>query len=555
MWKRFYAVAMGAIRNGETEIGADLFAAAGEWEWALVFLSLTSKLPKISQVLKDAEEHISADELTRLRSLTAQLKKRSLALAGAAADITTPSETAFEDLNSWSLAARGYLPPMFCIQGETPKGMIKDGDIGVIDPLATTDIKGYVSGESKQASSSAFIRRTVTNTISGKGGLSRASVSHTNEPLVSLDVGGGTSQFESFTSSKTGTPKTTPLAPPAPAPAPAADSSRNAHHGFSDLGLDDDFSSEEEEDAAIGHDFSRSASGFGKKFKIQIKKKEESHSGTSSEALREAAKNLRLGGFNFGPSLGPSGFAAAMKGGAAVDVAESVSSVSSSQSHLEPKMNQGQRVDSLIDLQESKQHVPKLEPPSPSAALQTRTDPFGTGGDPFAPQKVPSVEESFRNGVTEMEIGKWAAAIEAFSRPGVLAVPRAKQYLAAVLLLKERMALSGGEAARMDRYAASLELEHKHKTAMALQAVRENMEIGNYGYASKSLQWLLDSAPAQVPSQTIASMQKQLQDCDEQYQRRDHDISPFENLESVAGRVESATTVDELKMTVAGISF
>lgn len=319
MWKRFYSVASGAVRHGNSEVAANLFAAAGEYERALVFLSISAKFSKMQEILQNVSKQLSPKEVTRLQSLVDELKKRAQLQPSS----EMPSfEIDFDDLASWTFAAPGYLAPMVCVQGDTPQGMIKDGDLGQIDPLETQDIKGYVSGESRSTAGKNFIRRTITETMSSRSLVASIASkgSHSTIPEV-LEVGGGSTDFFAVQTSsldKTETPK-------------------SPDRGFGDIGFETQFSSDEEESVDTQDDDRTAA--FGKKFKIQIKKKEETHTGTSSEALREAAKKLRLGGSTFNPSLGPAGFAAAMKGSGGVERTESMSSVSSSQSHVDARFS------------------------------------------------------------------------------------------------------------------------------------------------------------------------------------------------------------------------
>jgi len=307
MWRRFYTVAQAAARHGETVTGAKLFALSGEWEWALVYLSLSSLNSKMTEVTNNAAVHLSKEGHARLTALAEQLKKQS---TPSTVTLLSEEQTELSDLSSWTFASPGYLAPMYSVLGETPKGMVKDGDVGLIDPLDTKDIEGYISGASRKTAGANFMRRTITNTISSRS-LSKKMTQEESVPRTSIE--------DDF------------FASPKPASSEGMSPSGTSRK-FSDMEIDANFSSDEE--GSISSDFDRGGGRFGKKFRIQIKNKEEAHGGTSSEALREAAKNLRLGGYTFSPSLGPGGFAAAMKGGdGKIHRTESVSSISSSQSH------------------------------------------------------------------------------------------------------------------------------------------------------------------------------------------------------------------------------
>lgn len=535
MWARFYSVAAGAVRHGACEIGARLFATAGEWESALVFLSLSSGHTKMHEIVQSAGQCLDASETKALYALVEQLKKRALTNAGALP--STSQETTFDDPSFWSFAAPGYLAPMFCIQGESPNGMMKDGDLGRIDPLETTDIKGYVSGESKAVTTrSTFLRRSFTkSTFSGRSFLP-ASSKDSPAPIPEGTV--ADQGFDFFAEMQ-----------PQPSTSTRDDRQQRGFDDFAAFGQE--LSSDEDDDTGRGND---RGTGFGKKFRIQIKKKEESHGATSSEALREAAKNLKLGGYSFSPSLGPGGFAAAMKGNSSMDRTESMSS-SSSHSHLDSKGNFGIFPESSVDPFATRPAAPPIPPPSatPTAPVPVmfETDFFGQSTSTTI---VDQTAEHFQKGVQEMESGNWPAAIDALSRPGVLMHPKAKQYLAAVLLLNERATVTGSDAARLDRHAAALELEDKHKKQMTLQAVRENMSIGNYGYAKDRLQWLIDSSKDKVAPQVMDSLKKQQEEC-EAFGGTDEDISLFENLDAVAKNVEGTVSVEGLKLLVNGFAF
>ncbi len=530
MWNRFYAVGLGAVRHGDHELASQLFAVGGEWERALVVLCIAGNMTKLQETLDTAKNQLDGAELQRLEALAEQLKKRAF-LSGSIKE--NVGDGLFEDLSSWTFAAPGYVPPMYSVQGDTPNGMIKEGDIGGIDPLETTDIKGYVSGVSKQTKGSNFMRRTITKRISGRSLLPKpVTEASTTMPEV-LEIGGqGSLDF-------LGSPKTG---------ASHGGQKTGQMHGFSDIGFDEKFSSDDDDDeASSGYQFDQGGSaGFGKKFRIQIKKKEDSHSGTSAEALREAAKKLKLGGLSLGTSLGPSGFAAAMKGGGSMHRSESQSSFSSSPSQPDVKLS------SPSVTQQGPSSDPFTPKPPPSPLPQT-VSPVSVG-DPFASMTSSVGTESFETGVREMEGGNWAGAVEAFSKPGVLHLPRGKQYLAAVLLLKERSSLSGSEAARLDRITAAMHLDDKHKKLMTMQAVRENIEVGNYGYAKKKVEWLMESSRDQVSPKVMSALQKQLNECN-QSGAEDRDISPFENLDAIPGRIDATLTLEDLKTTVDGLTF
>eukprot|EP00210_Caulerpa_lentillifera_P001166 g1122.t1 len=501
LWKRFYSVALGALGSGSTEVAADLFSSAGEWEWALAILALSSNFSKSSEILQAAEKHLTGVAKQRIQSIGKQFTK-SRNQTSISGPLLGERVQELGDLNSWSFAVSGFVTPMFTVQGESPQGMIKSGDIGPIAPLETKDIKGYVSGASKQSSHVTFMRRSMSSSFSGRSILSKASdtqqqpqpqSSGINFPIPeALEVGG-----------EQQTPPPVQLDPgqtPSPSSKP----------GFSDLVYDEPFSSDED-DPSLSNELERG--GFGKKFKIQIKKKEESHNSTSADALREAAKNLRLGTFTMNSSLGPSGFANALKGPTLART-DSVSSKSSSTSNLDQRFTG-----------------------TTGPLMESGSDPFSSR---FKSSPDPTPREAFQKGIQQMEAGQWDEAIDEFSKEGVLEIPKGKQYLAAVLLLRARVGVTDNDAARIDRFAAALDLEEKHKKALATQAIKQNMECGNYGYASEKLSWLLNASSGTTSSQFTSTMMQQLDECNRQG-GKNNDISPFENLTNIVSRIEAIT--------------
>jgi len=507
LWKRFYSVALGALGSGSTEVAAELFCLSGEWEWALAIST------KPSEILQKAQQHLTGTEKQRIQSLGTQISKAKIQTSNPD-PFANQKVQEFGDLDSWVFARSGFVPPMFTVQGETPQGMIKSGEIGSIDPLETQDIKGYVSGASKQSSHGTFMRRNMSMSTSGRSILSKVSGQPSGVSFAipeSLEVGeGGPSTLT--------VPQQETKANPVPSPTHKT--------GFSDLTYDEPFSSDED-DPSMSNELERG--GFGKKFKIQIKKKEESHGTTSADALREAAKNLRLGAFAMNPSLGPSGFANALKG-PTLTRTESVSSKSSSTSNLEQRFGG-----------------------TSSTLMESSSDPFSLRTKLSPEPGPPPSREAFQKGLQQMEGGQWDEAIEEFSKEGVLELPRGKQYLAAVLLLRARVGIADSDAARIDRLAAALDLEDKHKKALTAQSIKQNMDCQNYGYASEKLSWLLNASSGSTSSQFTSTMMQQLDECNQQG-GKNNDISPFENLSSFAGRIEAIISVMDMKTTIDGFA-
>lgn len=487
----------------------------------------------IRSTRENAESNLDAARSLELERLKKQLLEACRHSSGPA-PLTKPDDSLLGDNpRTWSLAQEGSVPVMESIQGETPSGLIRVGDIGRILPLDRKDIQGYMFGAAKMARAGSVMSSMRFSSMS------EISIAPTDSSLEFagdvLQVGGA-NDSDGDAGGQTG----------------------GIMHDFKDLIGDDGFSSSDEE--ATGgdgkglmlddgaSDLSRGGV-FGKKFKIEIKSREDANSGASADVLRDAAKKLRMGGLGLGPSLGPGGFAQALKGATGLTRQDSYSSVSSSGTALDVLSSGGgdhdhSRPPSLSTLYSGEHHgvyrssgalsppLPTKMLPPPSASRTTSPGPLSPAisplvapapapapsapwqqFDPFDPFSQPPIQTqlqedpgtSFTRGVTLMEGGKWTDAESAFSQTigasggaGDLA-SKAKQYLAAVTIMKQKAKCTPDVSARLMRYAGALKLDSKHSMALRKSSITENIVVQNYGYAAKELTSLITASIGTAP--------------------------------------------------------
>ncbi|GMH40302.1 hypothetical protein BSKO_08206 [Bryopsis sp. KO-2023] len=595
LWKRLFSTALGAVSRGHWDVAVKLLEAAGEWEHALVVAGLAVNGDTIRMTTASAKQHVKPSRAAEIERLKEQLLKATQLSAGAP-PLTKPDESLLGDSpGTWTLATAGTVPAMETVLGETPSGLVKDGNIGKIAPLDRKDIKGYVFGASRMSRGPSMVSsmRFSTASMSELTGADRAE-SGVLEPIGDmLQVGTANESDDEGPGGRGG----------------------NIMHDFKDLIGDNDFSSSDDEGDSstkvgggmMDDNASDAGGGFGKRFKIQIKARDDAQATTSADALRNAAKNLRLGGLGFGPSLGPGGFAQALKGATGLARQDSLSSVSSSGTAFDvlstgdPESNRPPSLVTVFSGESNTGGLPRigsggflsgapspglpgrgllpppsgsrtvsplplspttLSPPVPSQLASTQWEQF----DPFDPFSQPPVAQpapvedaktSFGNGVSLMEAGKWVEAEKAFSQcisaPGSPETSgKAKQYLAAVLFMKGRTGMPPMTSARLNRYAVALKLEEKHTLALMKSSIKENMEVQNYAYAAEKLTSLITSSIGTVSSQVAATFQDQLNECDRQGAKdanipADEDTSSFTDIVGLAGNAsEVETTVQDV---------
>lgn len=521
------------------KLSCRLLEAAGEWEHALVVAGLADNGDAIRGTRENAESNLDAARLLELERFKKQLLEASRHSSGPA-PLTKPDESLLGDNpRTWSLAPEGSVPEMETVQGETPSGLIRVGDIGRILPLDRKDIQGYMFGAAKMSRAGSVMSAMRFSSMS------EISIAPTDG---SLEVGETTLQVGGARDSD----------------GEAGGQTGGIMHDFKDLIGNDGFSSSEDEGPGgddrkeLGNDDNASdlsrGGVFGKKFKIEIKSREDANSGASADVLRDAAKKLRMGGLGLGPSLGPGGFAQALKGAAGLTRQDSYSSVSSTGTALDVLSSGGgdydhSRPPSLSTLYTGEAHSAFRSPGAPSPALPTKVLPPSASRttspgplsptilplsapappaatswqqfDPFDPFSQPPAQThpqedastSFTRGVTLMEGGKWPEAESAFSQAigasggsGDLA-NKAKQYLTAVLIMKYRSKCTPEVSAKLMRYAAALKLDSKHGMALRKSSITENIAVQNYGYAAGELTSLITASIGTVsPEVSIASV-------------------------------------------------
>ncbi|CAD7696267.1 unnamed protein product [Ostreobium quekettii] len=315
LWHRLVSTALGAVSQGHWEDAAKLLEAAGEWEQSLAFSAMALDSDHIGGTAAAARENTALSQARK-----EELFQLSLRLGDACRHSQGPSPLSKLDgagtfvskgPKDWSLAAKGSVPSMEAVADGPGAGQVPASDVGTITPLHQDDMRGYVPG------ADANVRILSAQAIEKQDmDLADDAAFAGSAPDIVPETGPDSDDDRKG----------------------AASGAASVAAAFKDQLDDDDFfsSDEEDTDSSVGGPAgSVASSSWSRKFKIEIKGKDAGGTAGGADQLREAAKNLRIGGLGLGPSMaGAGGFQAALKG--SLTRQDSMSSVSSSGTSREP---------------------------------------------------------------------------------------------------------------------------------------------------------------------------------------------------------------------------
>lgn len=134
---------------------------AGEWEEALAIASLTHNQDEINKTITQIQSELPLYKIKDKKRLGYKLSTSLLKCHDRPPLLNkTTDGLEKEDYSNWQFAMECSVPLMVTVAGDTPTGMLKDGDIGHINPLDTKDIKGFLSGKARTSMAHTTLMRT-----------------------------------------------------------------------------------------------------------------------------------------------------------------------------------------------------------------------------------------------------------------------------------------------------------------------------------------------------------------------------------------------------------